>query len=119
MTEIRVHLGDDGQIVGFSGRGHTEGQPRGEDVICASVTTVFEMLTRGTQDFSSQAVEWKRRPGEPYWKLVVEPDQLTDQQWSEYQRMLTAAGLVFRNMANEYPERCSMGKASNDEGETL
>lgn len=112
MTEISLHLNEDGEIVGFSGEGHTEGQPRGEDVVCAAITTVFEMLSRGAQDLPSSAVEWEHKPSRPYWRLIVEPEELPPRHWREYQRMLTAAGLVLRNIANEHPDRCRMGKAS-------
>ncbi len=112
MTEISLHLNEDGEIVGFSGEGHTEGQPLGQDVVCAAITTVFDMLSRGAQDLPSSAVDWEHKPSRPSWRLVVDPDQLSSQHWREYQRMLTAAGLVLRNIVNEYPERCQMGKAS-------
>lgn len=108
MTEVTVFESESGQPVGLSARGHAGDAPRGESVVCASFSTIFEMLISGGSQLPEQAVEYERDPQVPAWRLVVEPDRLERKTWDKFRPILDAATDVTDKIAAAHPEHCTI-----------
>lgn len=108
MTEITVIRGDDGSIVGLRGQGHSGPDPKGRNIICASVTTIFEMLSEATEDLPEESLTFRRKPDIPEWYLEISPGKLSSDEWATVKSFLSAALGVFRNIAERHPDRCRL-----------
>ncbi len=108
MIQITVYESGAGEVVGIKARGHAGDSPRGESIVCASISTIFEMLFSSGKDFPQEVFEYIRKPRKPEWKLVVDPERLSEQQWSGYQKILEAAREVIQKITENHSEHCEI-----------
>lgn len=116
MIEIRVLEDSSGTPVGLRARGHSGSAPAGRDLVCAAVTTVFEMLTEGTRNLPPGALDAERRPEETRWFLRVSPDRLEPGQRRTTRHLFDAARRVLENVAENHPDFCSISTGPPDTG---
>ncbi|MGM0380373.1 MAG: ribosomal-processing cysteine protease Prp [bacterium] len=109
MTEIYFHRSNSsGEIIGISARGHSGDASEGESIVCAGISTVFELLLAGAKNLPAPAVKFEQDNTRASQQLMVEPEKLEKQQWSCYRNMLRAASEVLEKIAENHPEFCSI-----------
>jgi len=108
MTEISFHHNSEKKLTGISARGHSGDGPEGESIVCAAISTVFEILLAGAEDLPATAVCFKENKEKAERKFAVRPDKLTAGQWEQYSRILRAARKVLKQTAEKYPRHCSI-----------
>lgn len=110
MTEITVIRGKNGRIVGFRGEGHSGDVPEGNNLVCASVSTVFEFLTEGASDLPDASVTFRQDSEVPSWHIEVKPGELPEFENRTMHSFLESALAVFRNLSERYPDRCRLNE---------
>jgi len=108
MTKISFHHNSNGEIIRVEARGHSGDAPEGESIVCAGISTVFEILLAGAEDFPEKAISFIEKNEEAWKKIHIKPEHLNWKQWIEYTRMLEAARNVLEKMADNYPQFCSI-----------
>lgn len=108
MTEVTVIRNDDGAIVGLRGTGHSGDEPAGENLVCASVSTIFELLSEGASDLPPEGLTFRQDPDVPNWHVEMHPDELTSSQRRTMRSFLSAALGVVENIAERYPDHCRL-----------
>lgn len=107
MTEITVHEREDGQIVGFQAQNHSGFESKGNDIVCAGISTVFEVAGAGIDDLSTEAHDIERSDDVTFWRVQVHSDQLSENRHNEVQRLFSACRDTLENIAEHYPDHCS------------
>lgn len=108
MTEITVIRDDDGTVIGLRGEGHSGDEPQGQNLVCASVSTIFELLSEGASELPDESLVFRQNPDVPRWHIEVHPAELTAAHRKRMQSFFTAALGVVRNLTDRYPERCRL-----------
>jgi len=81
---------------GISVDGHARYAPEGQDIVCASVSTLFQVLIQAIEDLTGDNIEYAIASGKAYVKW---------EHLSEISRVLVDAFLVgIRMIVDGYPE---------------
>ncbi|MFB6346684.1 MAG: ribosomal-processing cysteine protease Prp [bacterium] len=108
MTEVTVLHGDDGNVIGLRGNGHSGSEPSGQNIVCASITTVFEFLSQGASQYPDSSFTFQQDPEIPRWRIEFMPENMSDSQLETMRSFLAAAIGVVNNIAEQYPDRCRL-----------
>lgn len=108
MTEITVIRDDDGTVIGLRGEGHSGDEPEGQNLVCASVSTIFELLSEAATDLPEDALTFRQDPEVPRWHLEVHPTKLNGSHHERMRSFFRAALGVVENIVERYPERCRL-----------
>ena len=67
MTAVTLFWGKKGKnLVGVESRGHSGSGGKGEDVVCAAVSTLIHSLFLGLRDVAKIPVKWETDAGAPF-----------------------------------------------------
>jgi uncharacterized protein YsxB (DUF464 family) len=108
MTTVTVVRSDDGTILGFEAKGHSLAGKSGEDIVCASITILFEYLTRIVEELPDNAITFRQVPDPPHWTLRVNPASLDEDQQYLVEISFDKAEASFRAIGREYSGSCEI-----------
>ncbi len=108
MTEITVHRNAQQDICGFTIRGHSKSAPRGEDIVCASISTLFEVLLSAARGLPAEAIEYTSKSEKALRSLKVNPEKLQKQNWEVFSGVSNAVIKVAAKLAERHPSYCSI-----------
>ena len=101
MTEIKIFRDKDANIVKGELSGHTEYAELGQDIVCASVSSVLIMTLNGIEKVLN--VIYGCEEGDGYLLFVL-PDDLNDNKRKEINILLESMYNHFKMIAKEYPD---------------
>ena len=78
MIEIRVFSESDGKITGFSVTGHSGTAERGQDIVCAGVSSLTQTALLGIMEYLHREVDYDVASGKLLVKLRCVPGDLTE-----------------------------------------
>ncbi|MCR5437922.1 MAG: ribosomal-processing cysteine protease Prp [Selenomonas sp.] len=78
MIEIRVFTKSDGMITGFSVTGHSGTAERGQDIVCAGVSSLTQTALLGLMEYLHREVAYDVASGKLLVELKENPDDLTE-----------------------------------------
>lgn len=78
MIEIRVFSKSDGKISGFSVTGHSGTAERGQDIVCAGVSSLTQTALLGMMEYLHREVDYDVASGKLFVQLKCDPDDLTE-----------------------------------------
>lgn len=78
MIEIRVFLQTDGKVSGFTVTGHSGTAERGQDIVCAGVSSLTQTALLGIMEYLHREVDYDVASGKLSLKLKSAPDDLTE-----------------------------------------
>lgn len=108
MTEITVHRNARQDLCGFTVHGHCKSAPKGEDIVCASISTLFEVLLCSARGLPREAIEYISNPEKALRSLKVNPEKLQKQKWEVFSGVLSAVREVAVKLADRHPSYCSI-----------
>lgn len=106
MTEITVVRNDDGTVTGFEATGHSGNQPTGDNVTCASITTVFEFLSEVAEELPERGVTFLRDDETTRWTLEFHPGRLPERDRHLARTVAERALSLFRKLRDRDPDSC-------------
>ncbi|MDD6126682.1 MAG: ribosomal-processing cysteine protease Prp [Selenomonas sp.] len=78
MITVEIFHQEDGKITGFSASGHSGTAPRGEDIVCAGVSSLTDSAYLGITEYLHRNVISKDSSGELQLMLEGRPDERTE-----------------------------------------
>ena len=78
MIEIRIFSQADGKISGFSDTGHSGTAERGQDIVCAGVSSLTQTALLGIMEYLHREVDYDIASGKLTVRLQSAPDDLTE-----------------------------------------
>lgn len=94
---VKVRIFRRGQkICGFRAAGHSGLAPRGEDIVCAGVSSLTQAALLGVMRHLHRRLDYKQASGELHVELIDDPDDLTE---AIFQAML----LGLTEIAGQFP----------------
>ena len=78
MIEIRIFSQTDGKISGFSVTGHSGTAERGQDIVCAGVSSLTQTALLGIMEYLHREVDYDIASGKLTVRLKSAPDDLTE-----------------------------------------
>ena len=78
MIEIRIFSQTDGKISGFSVTGHSGTAERGQDIVCAGVSSLTQTALLGIMEYLHREVDYDIASGKLTVRLKSVPDDLTE-----------------------------------------
>jgi uncharacterized protein YsxB (DUF464 family) len=81
---------------GISIKGHANYAPKGQDIVCASVSVLAQTLIQSIEDLTADRIEYKMLPGKvkiKYWSLS-----------DETKALISSFFIGAENIAAQYPE---------------
>ncbi|SFT74135.1 hypothetical protein SAMN02910356_01884 [Selenomonas sp. GACV-9] len=78
MIEIRIFSQADGKMSGFSVTGHSGTAERGQDIVCAGVSSLTQTALLGIMEYLHREVDYDIASGKLTVKLKSDPDDLTE-----------------------------------------
>ena len=78
MIEIRIFSQADGKISGFSVTGHSGTAERGQDIVCAGVSSLTQTALLGIMEYLHREVDYDIASGKLTVRLKSAPDDLTE-----------------------------------------
>ena len=101
MIEVKLQVRD-GRVVRVSSRGHAEGSPAGENILCAAVSVLIRSFARAVED--APGIESEGGAPEPgILDLTVLRIGKEKEEWFEGLSHFLVRGL--RDLEGEYPEK--------------
>ena len=77
MTEITFYW-DGETLCGIEGRGHSGFADRGNDIVCAAVSSLLQALVLGLSDVANEDFEWEVDPETPLIRALWPSDRAGD-----------------------------------------
>jgi uncharacterized protein YsxB (DUF464 family) len=111
-TKVTVVRNNDGDPVGFEASGHSDDRPAGQNVTCASITTVFEYMSELAEYLPQKGVHFQQDPESTHWSIVFDRDHLSEREAFLADRLTETALSLFQKIRNQNPEACDL----NDPG---
>ena len=96
MIEIRFNLRGEG-LCGFSVKGHSGTAKRGEDIVCAGVSSLTQTALLGLLEVVKADVSYNVTKGKMEVELKKPPDVLTE-------TVLQTMRLGLREISKQYPQ---------------
>jgi hypothetical protein len=112
MTEITVHRNAQQDLCGFTVHGHSKSAPKGEDIVCASISTLFEVLLSAARGLPQEAIKYTSNPEKALRSLKVDPEKLQKQKREVFSGVLNAVLEVAEKLADRHPSYCSIREES-------
>ncbi|MCI6283519.1 ribosomal-processing cysteine protease Prp [Selenomonas sp.] len=78
MITVTILTQEDGKITGFSAEGHSGTAPRGEDIVCAGVSSLTDSAYLGITEYLHRNVISKDSSGKLHMVLEGRPDERTE-----------------------------------------
>ena len=78
MIEIRIFSQADGKISGFSVTGHSGTAERGQDIVCAGVSSLTQTALLGIMEYLHREVDYDIASVKLTVRLQSAPDDLTE-----------------------------------------
>ena len=78
MITVEIFTQEDGKITGFSAQGHSGTAPRGEDIVCAGVSSLTDSAFLGITEYLHRNVISKDSSGKLQMMLEERPDERTE-----------------------------------------
>ena len=78
MIEIKIFSCQDEKITGFKVTGHSGTAVRGEDVVCAGVSSLTQTALLGLGEYLHRDLDYSVASGKLSMKLGCAPDSLTE-----------------------------------------
>jgi ribosomal protein len=78
MINLKVFQQEDGKISGFSMSGHSGTAKRGEDIVCAGVSSLSQAALLGIYEYLHRDMDYQHASGKLEMKLKGAPDDLTE-----------------------------------------
>ena len=81
---------------GISIKGHANHAPKGQDIVCASVSVLAQTLIQSIEELTTDRIEYKMLPGKvkiKYWSLS-----------DETKTLINSFFIGAENIAEQYPE---------------
>lgn len=109
MTEVTLFRNNENQVVGFEAHNHSGFDEAGDDIVCSSITTVFEVARAGTEDLDPSVRDQSRADGdETRWQIVIDAEELSGTAAGEVLRLFEACRRTLERIAEHYPDHCSI-----------
>lgn len=108
MTTVTVVRNDDGTILGFEAEGHSLRGKAGNDIVCASITMLFEYLTRIVEELPEDTVQFRQVPEPPKWEIRVAPSSLKEHQRYLITVSFKKAETSFRAIEQKHSDACEI-----------
>jgi len=135
MTEIEIVRDDTGDITSLSGREHTgpiqsirrsiirfvhrlfalfetraltSAQPVIGNIVCASITTVFEQFQSHTRHLPPDAVKSMKSYSATNWEITIDNKQLSASERNRVQAVFKAGVDVLEQIQESYPGQVSL-----------
>ena len=96
MIKIKIER-KAGKIIAFSAEGHSDYKRKGEDIVCAGISSILQTATLGLKEYLRADVEIKKEIGNMMVRLKKFPTV-------ENQAILEAMLLGLEKIEKEYPE---------------
>ena len=103
MITVEIFHQEDGKITGFSASGHSGTAPRGEDIVCAGVSSLADSAYLGITEYLHRNVISKDSSGELQLMLEGRPDERTE-------AILETMLLGLMEFSRAYPKAIRMKK---------
>ena len=130
MTQIEIVRDDSGDIASLSGRNHagstesirrsivrwihrffdlfdrrnpTSTQPVFGNIVCASITTIFEQIQSHAQDLPPEAVKSLKSYSATNWEIAIDNQKLSASERSRMQAVFKAGVDVLDQIQESYP----------------
>ncbi|MBU1262868.1 ribosomal-processing cysteine protease Prp [bacterium] len=97
MVRIRIER-KSGKIVSFSAEGHSDYKRKGEDIVCAGVSSILQTAVLGLKDYLKADVELIKETAKMMVKLKNSPT-------AESQIILETMLLGLHEIEREYPAK--------------
>ena len=78
MITVTILTQEDGKITGFSAEGHSGTAPRGEDIVCAGVSSLTDSAYLGITEYLHRNVISTDSSGKLHMVLEGRPDERTE-----------------------------------------
>ena len=78
MIRVKVFSNSDGKISGFTVTGHSDTAARGEDIVCAGVSSLAQTALLGLGEYLHRDLDYSVASGKLSMKLRCAPDSLTE-----------------------------------------
>ena len=78
MIKIEIFRTEDGKISGYSVVGHSGTADRGQDIVCAGISSLTQTALLGIGEHLHRDVDFQVASGDLRMKLKSEPDDLTE-----------------------------------------
>ncbi len=78
MIKIEIFRTEDGKISGYSVVGHSGTADRGQDIVCAGISSLTQTALLGIGEHLHREVEYEVASGDLRMELKSEPDDLTE-----------------------------------------
>jgi len=101
MTKATIFRSSDGEIRGFSIKGHAGSAPAGEyDMVCAAISAVGYTALGGLQELCG-IDNYEESDGS---LIITLPDNMTDDMRAKAQIILETMEIGLRQIENQYPK---------------
>jgi uncharacterized protein YsxB (DUF464 family) len=114
MTEITVVRNDDGDLEGFVATGHSLNAPAGRDIVCASISTLLELISSSVEDLPQPAISFHQSTDPPRWELVIDQSKIGDRERWFVRKLFRNTLETFRRIEAGHPEDCTVQEQSDD-----
>ncbi len=78
MIRVKVFSNSDGKISGFTVTGHSDIAARGEDIVCAGVSSLAQTALLGLGEYLHREMDYSVASGKLSMQLKEAPDELTE-----------------------------------------
>ena len=101
MTEIKIFRDKSANIVKGELLGHTDYAQSGEDIVCASISSVLFMALNGVENVLNTCFGYETGDG---YAMFVLPDDLDDNKRKEINILLDSMYLYMKEISLQYPD---------------
>lgn len=78
MIRVKIFSNSDGKISGFTVTGHSDTAVRGEDIVCAGVSSLAQTALLGLGEYLHREMDYSVASGKLSMQLKEAPDELTE-----------------------------------------
>jgi len=97
MVRIRIER-KSGKIVSFSAEGHSDYKRKGEDIVCAGISSILQTAVLGLKEYLKVDIELKKGIGNMMVRLKSSPEKAS-------QAILETMLLGLWKIEKEYPDK--------------
>ncbi|GHU65958.1 hypothetical protein FACS1894184_02830 [Clostridia bacterium] len=100
MTQVTVYINRRARVMGYAAIGHTLYAQEGEDIVCASVSTLTQSTVNALYQVARVTPRVLRKPG----LLIVRIAKTSGMRWHDSQVLLQAFVRNTAQLAEQFPE---------------
>ncbi len=108
MIEVKIYHHPQHGLTGLEATGHAGEMPRGNNILCAAFSILFEVLVAAAENLPADSVEHVRDDEIPHWKLVVQPELIPSDKWRMFQHTLNSTSTVARRIVDSNTDSCRL-----------